>query len=70
MNLGYDEKVKIVKNKKIIIKKIKMKQPLHKNMFKDFIKRLIINNKKNRYEIKNNGLVNSNLIDQISNYSS
>ena len=47
-----------------------MKQPLHKNMFKDFIKRLIINNKKNRYEIKNNGLVNSNLIDQISNYSS
>ena len=70
MNLGYDEKVKIIKNKKVIIKKIKMKQPLHKNMFRDFIKRLIINNKKNRYEIKSNGLVNSNLIDQISNYSS
>ena len=46
-----------------------MKQPLHKNMFNDFIKQLISNNKKNIYEIKKNGLSNSKLIDLISNNS-
>jgi predicted dehydrogenase len=69
MNLGYDEKIKIIKNEKIYIKKIRMKQPLHKNMFNDFIKQLISNNKKNIYEIKKNGLSNSKLIDLISNNS-
>ena len=47
------------------IKKIKMKQPLHKNMFKNFIKKLIENNKKKIYEIKENGIKNSKLVTKI-----
>ena len=34
-------------------------------MFKSFINKLIKNNKKNIYEIKENGLKNSNLVSKI-----
>ena len=47
------------------LKKIKMKQPLHKNMFKNFVNQLIVNNKKKIYVIKENGLKNSNLVSKI-----
>jgi predicted dehydrogenase len=69
MNLGQNDKVKIIKKEKILEKTIKMKQPLHKNMFKNFINQLILNNKKNIYEIKENGLSNALLVDEISNNS-
>ena len=65
MNLGENELIQISKNGKTQLKKIKMKQPLHKNMFKSFINKLIKNNKKNIYEIKENGLKNSNLVSKI-----
>ena len=65
MNLGENELIQISKNGKTSLKKIKMKQPLHKNMFKSFINQLINNNKKNIYEIKENGLKNSNLVSKI-----
>lgn len=65
MNLGENESVQVIKNGKIKLKKINMKQPLHKNMFKSFTNQLILNNKKNIYEIKNNGLKNSELVSKI-----
>ena len=65
MNLGENELVKVIKKGKPKIKKIKMKQPLHKNMFQNFIKKLTNNNKKNIYEIKENGLKNSKLVSKI-----
>jgi predicted dehydrogenase len=65
MNLGENELIEVIKNGKPKIKKIKMKQPLHKNMFQNFIKELIYNNKKNIYEIKENGLKNSKLVNKI-----
>ncbi len=65
MNLGENEIIQISKNGKIKLKKIRMKQPLHKNMFKSFINHLIMNNKKNIYEIRENGLKNSQLVSNI-----
>ena len=67
MNLGYDNRVRIIKNEKTIVKKINMKQPLHKNMFKNFINELILNNKNNKYKIYQNGITNALLLDKISN---
>ncbi|MDB3938910.1 Gfo/Idh/MocA family oxidoreductase [Candidatus Pelagibacter sp.] len=65
MNLGENEVIQISKNGKKILKKIKMRQPLHKNMFKIFINQLIKNNKEDIYEIKENGIKNSNLVSKI-----
>lgn len=65
MNLGENEFIEFKKNGKKKIKKIKMKQPLHKNMFKNFINKLIENNKKKIYEIKENGIKNSKLVTKI-----
>ena len=67
MNLGYDNRVRIIKDEKTIVKKINMKQPLHKNMFKNFINELILNNKNNKYKIYQNGITNALLLDKISN---
>ncbi len=66
MNLGENEMVQVKKNGKNTIKKISMKQPLHKNMFKSFINNLIKNNKNKVYEIKKNGLKNSILVSKIN----
>jgi len=65
MNIGEEEKIIIYKNGKQKFKSIKMKQPLHKNMFKYFIDRLLKNNKKNIFEVRKDGLVNSYLISLI-----
>ena len=65
MNLGENELIEIIKNGKKKIKRIKMKPPLHKNMFKNFKNKLIENNKKKIYEIKENGLKNSNIVCKI-----
>tara|TARA_B100001057_G_scaffold470953_1_gene532790 strand:+ start:1972 stop:2964 length:993 start_codon:yes stop_codon:yes gene_type:complete len=65
MNMGEDEKITIYKDGKKKIRSFKMIQPLHKNMLKYFVNRLEQNNKKNRYEIRNDGLVNSYLISLI-----
>lgn len=66
MNLGEKEIIEVKKNGKTYVKKISMKQPLHKNMFKNFINNLIQNNKKKVYEIKQNGLKNSILVGKIN----
>ena len=60
-----NELIEIIKNGKKKIKRIKMKQPLHKNMFQNFIKELTKNNKQNIYEIKENGLKNAKLLSKI-----
>ena len=65
MNIGEDKKIIIYKNKKKIVKKIKMKQPLHKEMFKHFIRKLSTNNTIKKYEIRQDGLVNSHLISSM-----
>lgn len=65
MNLGENEFIEIKKNGKTKIENIKMTQPLHRNMFKNFINKLIENNKKKIYEIKENGIKNSKLVSKI-----
>ncbi len=65
MNLTENQFIEFNENGKTKLKKIKMQQPLHKNMFKNFINKLIINNKKKIYEIKQNGIINSKLVCKI-----
>jgi len=65
MNIGEDKRILIFKNGYKIVKKISMKQPLHKNMFNYFINKLIDNNKKSIYQIRNDGIKNSFLLNLI-----
>ena len=66
MNLGEQEYVIIKLKDRIIKKKIKMAQPLHKNMFSFFIDELTHLNKRKKFFIDRNGIFNAEILQKIS----
>ena len=68
MNISETDVVKIFKNGKEFEKKIKMKQPLHKNMMHQFVDKLLKNNRQKKYEVMKSGLKTSNILDKIVNF--
>lgn len=67
MNFGEKDEVVLKLKNKIIKKKIKMKHPLHKNMFKNFVNDLIFYNKNKIFKIEENGIKNSKILFDILN---
>ena len=67
MNYGEKDDVVIKLKNRVFKKKIKMKTPLHKNMFKKFIDDLIFYNEKKIYKIDENGFKNSKILFNILN---
>lgn len=66
MNFGEEDHVVIKLKNKIVKKKIKMKMPLHNNMFNYFIKELTKKNKTKKSHIDQNGITNAEILQKIS----
>ena len=67
MNISESDNITMYKNGKKVLKRIKMKQPLHKNMMKKFIKDLLFLNKNKKFHVMKNGFKTSEILNKISN---